>query len=104
MFRKTVELRQRLLCFDAYGLDLSYVEKLKAFGCRVIELREKDTKKTYRVDFDLFLKKAIRRAIGRFPVRLYLPLKHWDEPGKPKPEKPALPHLPLNLFEERGEM
>lgn len=87
------------MCFDSYGLDLSYVEKLKALGCKVIELREKDTGKTYRIAFDFFLKKAIRRNIGHFPVRLYLPLKEWQDPSKPQPQKPVFPELPLNIVD-----
>lgn len=82
VFRKQVHLRQKLLCLDSYGLDAENVQELQAFGCRAIELTERDTGRLYRVDFETFRAKAIPRKLGKFGLRYYLPLRYWQEVAK----------------------
>ncbi|WP_049752068.1 hypothetical protein [Carboxydothermus hydrogenoformans] len=77
VFRKSVELRQKLVVMDAYGIDEENFRELNAFGCKVIELRERDTGRKYLIDFDTFKAKAVPRQIGKFGLRYYLPLRYW---------------------------
>lgn len=78
VFRKTVKLQQKLLVLDAYGIDRTNFEELRAFGCRGIELFERDTCRQYSVDFATFQAKAVPRKIGKFGLRYYLPLRYWQ--------------------------
>lgn len=78
VFRKSVELRQKLLVMDAYGIDEENLRELTAFGCKAIELRERDTGRRYLIDFDTFKAKAVPRQIGKFGLRYYLPLRYWQ--------------------------
>ncbi len=78
VFRKSVELRQKLLVMDAYGIDEQNFRELNAFGCKGIELTERDTGRKYFIDFDTFKAKAVPRQIGKFGLRYYLPLKYWQ--------------------------
>lgn len=78
VFRKSVSLRHKLLTLDAYGIDEPNFQELKALACRAIELRERDTGKTYHIDFETFQAKAVRRQMGHFGPRYYLPLRYWE--------------------------
>ncbi len=78
VFCKSVELRQKLLVMDAYGIDEENFRELNAFGCKAIELRERDTGRRYFIDFDTFKAKAVPRQIGKFGLRCYLPLRYWQ--------------------------
>jgi len=77
VFRKRVELRQKLLVMNAYGIDEQNFRELAAFGCKAIQLTERDTGRVFIVDFDAFKAKAVPRQIGKFGLRRYLPLKYW---------------------------
>ncbi|MDN5331415.1 MAG: hypothetical protein PWP45_640 [Tepidanaerobacteraceae bacterium] len=77
VFRKSVETKQKLIVMDAYGIDEPNFEELKALGCEMIELIERDTGKKYLIDFATFEKMAVPRKIGKFNVRYYLPLRYW---------------------------
>jgi len=78
VFRKRVELRQKLLVMDAYGIDHQNFRELAAFGCKAIKLTERDTGRVYTVDFATFKAKAVPRTIGKFGLRYYLPLRYWQ--------------------------
>lgn len=78
VFRKSVELRQKLLVMDAYGIDEQNFRELQALDCRAIELTERDTGRKYFIDFHTFTAKAVPRQIGKFGVRYYLPLRYWQ--------------------------
>lgn len=77
VFRKRVELRQKLLVMNAYGIDEQSFRELAAFGCKAIQLTERDTGRVYIVDFAAFKAKAVPRTIGKFGLRYYLPLRYW---------------------------
>lgn len=77
IFRKQVHTGQKLLVMDAYGIDEPNFRDLRSYGCRGIELTERDTGRKYHIDFSTFESKAIPRQIGKFGVRYYLPLKYW---------------------------
>jgi hypothetical protein len=79
IFRKSVELRQKLLVMNSYGIDAENLQELNAFGCKGIELTERDTGRKYFVSFDTFKAKAVPRQIGKFGLRYYLPLRYWQE-------------------------
>ncbi|MCG0276606.1 MAG: hypothetical protein L5655_10735 [Thermosediminibacteraceae bacterium] len=79
VFRKSVETKQKLFVMNAYGIDKSNFEELKALGCKAIELSERDTKKKYVIDFATFEQKAVPRKIGKFGLRYYLPLRYWQK-------------------------
>jgi len=78
VFRKSVELRQKLLVLNSYGIDEQNFRELNAFGCKGIELTERDTGRRYFIDFDTFKAKAVPRQIGKFGLRYYLPLRYWQ--------------------------
>lgn len=82
VFRKQVHTGQKLLVMDAYGIDEPNFRDLQFFGCKGIELTERDTGRKYFVDFSTFKLKAISRQIGKFGVRYYLPLKYWTAAGE----------------------
>lgn len=77
VFRKSVAQRQKLVVMDAYGIDEENFRELTAFGCKAIELWERDTGRRYLIDFDTFKAKAVPRTIGKFGLRYYLPLRYW---------------------------
>lgn len=77
VFRKRVEVRQKLLKMDAYGIDRQNFRELTAFGCKAIQLTERDTGRVYTIDFATFKAKAVPRIIGKFGLRYYLPLRYW---------------------------
>ena len=76
-FRKVVYVRQKLLKLDSYGIDEPIFRQLEKLGCERIELCEFDTNIIYSIDFNMFKKLAVPRAIGKFGLRYYLPLKYW---------------------------
>lgn len=78
VFRKSVETRQRLLVLDSYGIDAENLEELATYGCKAIELTERDTGRIFTVDFATFKAKAVPRSIGKFGLRYYLPLRYWQ--------------------------
>ncbi len=78
VFRKSVELRQKLFVMNAYGIDEENFRELQALGCKAIELTERDTGKKYAIDFETFKAKAVPRQIGKFGLRYYLPLRYWQ--------------------------
>ncbi|RDV84892.1 hypothetical protein [Ammonifex thiophilus] len=86
-FIKKVRTRQKLRVMDAYGIDASVVEELRKQGVTEIELHEVDTGKLYNLPLPVFLEKAVIRSIGKFPPRLYLPLRYWatEEGGEESP-------------------
>lgn len=81
VFRKTVQAKQKLIVLDSYGIDAITVEDLKTLGCRAIELFEQDSGTKFTIDFATFQAKAIPRAIGKFTLRYYLPLRYWRRQG-----------------------
>lgn len=77
VFKKTVKLNQKLMVLNSYGIDEENFLELKSLGCEKIQLHEKDTSRVFEIDFNTFKKMAVRRQIGKFGVRYYLPLKYW---------------------------
>lgn len=88
VFKKTVEQRDKLLVLDAYGFDVAYMRDVMAQGCKLINLRVKDTGENYRINIKTFKEKAVIRSIGKFPQRMYVPLRYW-QPVNPKPRGPV---------------
>ncbi|HHV62225.1 MAG TPA: hypothetical protein GXX51_06265 [Firmicutes bacterium] len=82
IFRKYVKSWQKLYVLDAYGLDKSYIDELEKHGCHTIELHEIDTGDVYTIDLQKFYDLAIPKALGKFGIRYYLPLRYWNKlPG-----------------------
>ncbi|PKM82557.1 MAG: hypothetical protein CVU89_03390 [Firmicutes bacterium HGW-Firmicutes-14] len=93
-FKKTVARKQKLFALDAYGLDPEYMHPAFDLGCKIIELREKDTNDVYRISADKFKQYAVKRALGKFKPRLYCPMKYWDQINrKPEPRQGQLAFL-----------
>ena len=63
---------------QGYCFDLESLKQLKQLGVQFVELREQDTRKTYRVALSMILNKGIDVDEGH-GRQLGLPLKYWSQ-------------------------
>lgn len=86
IFYKRVNTSQKLKILDTYGIEASVVESLRERGCKKIIVKEEDTRKEYKIDFETFYNKAIRKTFGNSSYQFYLPLRCWGRTGEDKGE------------------
>jgi len=79
VFRKTVEVRDKLLKRNAFGLDKMYMDDAVVYGIRQIELTVTDSGQVFIIDIATFKEKALVEKIGKFGSRYYCPLEFWQE-------------------------
>lgn len=79
VFRKTVEVRDKLQLFNAFGLDVQYMDDLFHMGTKTIEITVTDAGRVYTIDVSMFRQNSVIRKIGNFGRRYYCSLEYWTE-------------------------
>ena len=77
--KKVSRKRHYFRMIKGYAIEKVVIDRLKELECKEINIYEKDTKDTLKIDFDVFTKKAMRYLQQMTIKEIYFTKEHKNE-------------------------